>query len=230
MATTSAKKSETKQARAPSSRLRRGRRLEPEERRGEILDAAFALFAKKGYGATRIDDIARQARVAKGLVLFHFKTKENVFQAVVRRAIPPLLDRLEASDGNDGRPGAEQLGDALRQVYRYMVENPRTRVILQLLVAEGRRFPKLRSFYHAEVVQRGNAAISAIVARGVARGEFTLPAAAASSAGDVTRIFLAPVISALFWQILFAEIDRIDVEHLFQTHLALALDGLRGAR
>ena len=207
---------------APAAPARR--RLDREQRQTEILDAAYKLFAKRGYGATRIDDIAKQAGVAKGLILFYFKSKEEVFQAVVRRAIPPLLNKLDTSAAEAGPSAAQMLRDALRQVYRFLVESPRTRVILQLLIAEGSRFPELKAFYYSEVVVRGNSTIARIVALGVERGEFSIKVDAA-----LTRVLLGPLISALFWQILFTDFEKIDIERHFEAHIDLTLHGLIGA-
>jgi AcrR family transcriptional regulator len=204
-------------------RTPRPRRIDKEQRQSEILDAAFKLFAKKGFGATTIDDIAKQAGVAKGLVLFHFKSKEEVFQAVVRRAIPPLSDKLEMDDFESGADAVTLLRKALRSVYQHLVANPHAKVILQLLVAEGHRFPKLKAFYHSEVVARGNTMLTRIVTLGVRQGEFSVKIDA-----NLPRILLGPLVSALFWQILFIEFEKIDIEKLFKSHIDLMLHGLIG--
>jgi AcrR family transcriptional regulator len=61
-----------------------------------ILKAGRLLFGERGFAATTIDDIAEQARVAKGAVYHHFATKEAVFAAVfdqVSRALVQEIDR-----------------------------------------------------------------------------------------------------------------------------------------
>ena len=55
-----------------------------EERKQQLLDAAAALFAQHGYGATRIADICREAGVAKGLFYWYFPTKAELFTELVR--------------------------------------------------------------------------------------------------------------------------------------------------
>jgi len=199
----------------------RGRRLDRVQRQSEILDAAYELFAENGYGATTINDIATGAGVAKGLVLFHFKSKEGVFQAVVRRAIPPLLNRLDFTDSTDRQSARELFCSTMREVYHYLVESPEAKVIIRLLIAEGRRFPELNAFYHSEVVARGNAVLSKVIEMGVKQGEFSV-----RENENVSRVLIAPLISALFWQLLFADIEQIDVKKLYETHIDLALHGL----
>lgn len=54
------------------------------QRRQELLDAAMALFAERGYAATRIIDICERAGVAKGLFYWYFPTKHELFAELVR--------------------------------------------------------------------------------------------------------------------------------------------------
>lgn len=55
-----------------------------EERKQQLVDAAVALFAERGYGATRIADICERAGVAKGLYYWYFPTKHDLFVELVR--------------------------------------------------------------------------------------------------------------------------------------------------
>jgi AcrR family transcriptional regulator len=65
-----------------------------QDRPQEITDAALAAFAEKGYAATRVDDVAKRAGVSKGLLYLYFKTKEELFKAVVRSFVVPRIDAL----------------------------------------------------------------------------------------------------------------------------------------
>ena len=56
------------------------------DRRGQILAAAVRAFAARGYDATRVGDIAREAGVAYGLVYHYFDSKEDVLDEVFREA------------------------------------------------------------------------------------------------------------------------------------------------
>ena len=74
-----------------SARKRRERR---DTRPQEIVAAAFEEFAANGYAATRLEDVAARAQVSKGLPYLYFKTKEELFKAVIRSVITPLFDSL----------------------------------------------------------------------------------------------------------------------------------------
>src|ERR1700732_4917969 len=66
------------------------------ERREAIIEAALDEFIARGYAATRLDDVAKRAGVAKGTIYLYFKDKQTLFEELVRTAIVPLVARLAA--------------------------------------------------------------------------------------------------------------------------------------
>jgi AcrR family transcriptional regulator len=84
-----------------------------QERAYRILDAAAALILRWGYNKTTIDDIARQAEVAKGTIYLHWKTRDDLFRALIKR------EQLEM-----GRDFLEQItqdpmGATIRGIYKH---------------------------------------------------------------------------------------------------------------
>ena len=65
------------------------------ERRQAIIEAALDEFIARGFAATRLDDIAKRAGVAKGTIYLHFKDKESMFEELIRTAIVPLVGRMQ---------------------------------------------------------------------------------------------------------------------------------------
>ena len=80
-------KSEQSGADAPPRKRER-----KDNRPEEIVAAAFEEFAAKGYAATKVEDVATRARVSKGLPYLYFKTKEELFKAVIRSVITSHFD------------------------------------------------------------------------------------------------------------------------------------------
>jgi TetR/AcrR family transcriptional regulator len=70
---------------------------EKERRRTEILDAAEALYAKKGWDALTVDEVARGARLSRALVYVYFRDKEELLFAIGERAMALLRDRFAAA-------------------------------------------------------------------------------------------------------------------------------------
>src|SRR4051795_3978000 len=63
-------------------------------RRDAILAAALDEFAARGFAATRLEDVAKRADVAKGTIYLHFRDKESLFQELVRTMLSPVVSRV----------------------------------------------------------------------------------------------------------------------------------------
>src|ERR1700736_3618403 len=87
---------------------------EKERRRAEILDAAEALYAKKGWDALTVDQVARSARLSRALVYVYFRDKEELLFAIGERAMRLLRDRFiaAAAEHERGMDKVEAIGRA----------------------------------------------------------------------------------------------------------------------
>lgn len=73
-----------------------------QDSRDEILKAATTLFASRGFHETSMAEVARAARVSKALIFWHFKTKEELFFAVLGRLLEPyVIDFAEEAGALD---------------------------------------------------------------------------------------------------------------------------------
>ena len=72
-----------------------------EKRRWEILSAALDLFIRKGYAATRIQDIAGAVGMSVGLLFHYFKSKEELYEELIKIGISGPHD---FAGGNDEEP------------------------------------------------------------------------------------------------------------------------------
>src|SRR4051794_35919462 len=73
------------------------RQRRPQERPGEILDAALKLFTSQGYSNTSIDAIAAQAGVTKGAIYHHFKTKEDILAGAVEACFEKAFAKMDSA-------------------------------------------------------------------------------------------------------------------------------------
>lgn len=78
------------------------RRLPPEERRAAIVAAAAGAFARAGFAATSMDDVAEAVGVTKLIVYRHFPTKEELYRAVLQRAADRIAGALRTGFESDG--------------------------------------------------------------------------------------------------------------------------------
>src|ERR1700756_4591641 len=184
------------------------------ERRAAIVAAALDEFVARGFTATRLDDVARRAGVAKGTIYLHFKDKEALFEELVRTAIVPLIARLA--------PPAQPPGsvrDALEHfAFTFIQEVATTRRgdLVRLIVAEGPRFPAIADFYYREVVSRGLAIMRHLIELGIARGEIRQPQLA-----NYPQIGAPPAMIAVIWKSLFERHAPLDAMAMLRVHLDL---------
>ncbi|WP_024805217.1 TetR/AcrR family transcriptional regulator [Nocardia sp. BMG51109] len=76
------------------------RRLEPDERRAQILECAIAMFGERPYAAVSTAELAQRAGVARGLINHYFGNKRDLYLAVVRRMVTlPRPDHMVVPTG-----------------------------------------------------------------------------------------------------------------------------------
>lgn len=211
------KRAKARAAPQRSLRPRRARRVPPPERRQAILDAALDVFAAQGFAAARLDDVARQAGVAKGTLYLYFPGKEELFEQILKSVAGPVMSRVEALAAIDNIPANLLLAQILQFLQTEVLGTDRER-LLRLLISEGHRFPKIAEFYHREVVNKGREAVRTIARRGVERGE--LPSDALTR---FPQLFFAPVMLAVVWNGLFGAFDKLDVAGMLEEHRKLLL-------
>src|ERR1044071_478483 len=90
--------------------------------RTAILDAAEHVFAERGFHVARIQDVAKEARIAVGTVYNHFEQKEDLLRALLEERTEGMLARL-APDSSDPEPFAERLTTRLARVLAYVDEH-----------------------------------------------------------------------------------------------------------
>ena len=185
------------------------------ERRGAIIEAAMDEFIARGFAATRLDDVARRAGVAKGTIYLHFKDKESMFEELIRTAIVPMITRLW---GTPPQPGASvrDMVEGFAKTFIEEVATTRRGDLVRLIVAEGPRFPAVADFYYREVVSRGLAGMRALIELGIARGEIKQ-----KNLARFPQIMVAPALIAVIWQSLFSRHAPLDALEMFRVHLDL---------
>lgn len=203
------------------------RRRRKEARPQELLDAALALFAEKGFAATRAEEVAALAGVSKGTLYLYYPSKEDLLKAVIAQN---LSERIAAGAtrvaGYEGSI-AELLRHVLCDWWEQIYDSP-AGAVFKLVITEVRNFPEIGEFYHREVVAPAHALLSGILQRGIATGEFR-PVDISSA---VHSLVLPLIMICLHKHSLGAcpvcPADPLIPEgHAFiRQHVALVLDGL----
>lgn len=187
-----------------------------EDRPQEITAAAFGAFAENGFTATKVEDVARRAGVSKGLLYVYFKTKEELFKAVIRSVVTPRLDELTRTL-DTAELGAEAFirGPVLDFMKR--VPGSPVSVVIRLMISEAPKHPDLVDYYWQNVASRGLGALRQLLRRGVENGEFR-----ESAVNDLPQLIIAPVMMSIVWGIVFAD-RSLDTDRLIETHVDMIL-------
>jgi AcrR family transcriptional regulator len=209
-----ARRKRTRPASAPTRRARRPK-VAPQQRRQAIFAAALSIFAERGFAAARLDDIALRAGIAKGTLYLYFRGKEHLFEELIRSAVVPVLDRLDAIVSSPAAP-ADKVLETLFALFENEILRTERKLILRLVIAEGPRFPAIAAFYHRQILTRGLRLLRTFAARAAANGEF-----ASDAAARFPQLIVAPLILAVVWDAVFARIEPLDVRALLAAHRQL---------
>ncbi len=193
-----------------------------DERPRELLDAALAVFVERGFAAARLEEVAKRAGVSKGTVYLYFTGKEDLLKALVRSAIVPELENVEALAKDHDGSRRELLIKIVSAMWRAIAMSPLSG-IPKLMLSEAGNFPELARFFLEEVIQRHWALMRRVMEEGMASGEFRrLPSDLA------VRIFIAPMMMAVFWKHSFMPLEEtpMDFDRYFAVALEMSLAGL----
>jgi len=191
-----------------------------EDRPKEITEAALQAFAEKGYAATRVEEVAKRAGVSKGLMYLYFKTKEELFKAVVKSVVVRRVDQLIGSIESTDLSSEDFIRGPLSSFLKQVPGSP-VAIVIRLLISEGPRHPDLVDYYYDNVVSKGLAAITGFVERGIERGEFRK-----SLVTELPQLFLAPVMLSIIWSIIF-KTRELDTDKLIETQIDMLLTHIK---
>ena len=146
-------------------------RSKREQRADRILDAAAELMLRWGYNKTTIDDIARYAGVAKGTIYLHWKTREDLFMALMRREYVRLMEDIQQRISGDPEGGT--LHGITKHSMLATMKSPLMKAVLLRdtdLLGEWTRKEYASPSYSAQIAQ-SLALIELLRSRGVVRDD-----------------------------------------------------------
>lgn len=190
----------------PDARARRGA-----ERREAILSAALEEFSGHGFEATRLDDVAKRAGVAKGTIYLYFVDKEELFQELIRWQLTPMVGAFEHVAHVD--LPVRLIADQMVEMFVREIHGTRRKDVIRLIVSEGPRFPKLAEFYYREVLSRLIEVFRGILRRAVERGELENDAFV-----KFPQLVISPALVAILWNGLFDRFEPLDPRALMRAH------------
>ena len=199
-----------------------------ESRPNELLEAALNCFVERGYAATRLEDVAARAGVSKGTLYLYFSSKDELFKAVVRSNLVPLIEAYR-QDLEQSELTSRLLLERFFQGWWLRVGATRLAGIAKLILGEAGNFPDVAEFFVNEVTMPTWALLGTILRRGIEAGEFRPIDVEAACV-----IWMSPLILRAVW--LHAIVPNCAAGHPFPderflgTHLDLVLAALKPDR
>lgn len=143
---------------------------EAEERKNEILDAVDTLFSQKGFDGTSTNDILEKVGIARGTLYYHFKSKEDILDALIERYLIRLLSVAREIAADQSQPVNDRL---IRVVMALNINQGSGReMILQMHKPQN-------ALMHQKIqkaILRGVTPIlSELIKEGIERGQFQTP-------------------------------------------------------
>lgn len=193
-----------------------------EARPPEILEAALAVFAEKGFAGARMEDIAARAGVTKGTIYLYFQNKEAVFKSLVRDSIGTTLEGVTDASRHFEGSARELLRLVMTTMARFLTTSDRV-VLVKVILAESGNFPELLRFYREEIIAKGLALLTGVMARGMESGEFRK-----MNPDFAARLCVAPMLFAALWRTTFAQFDTepFDYQGFVAAHIETLTKGL----
>jgi len=156
----------SKQSAAQGARNGRGAES---RRQAEVLQLAAGLFARDGYNATTVRDIADAAGILSGSLYHHFRSKEAMADAILRAFLDEILGRYDEIVAAGGP--ARETFEALATASLLAMEHHQEAIVIYQ--NDGRHLAQLERFaYLAEAGRRFEQAWVGVLERGIEEGEF----------------------------------------------------------
>lgn len=209
----------------PSSALSFDRRTgagEDPVKRRQILDGARRAFVGLGFDAASMNDVVREAGVSKSTLYVYFRSKEDLFRALIECEREAYLAEVEALLTDPGEPA-----DTLRRYGRRLarlVMSPEAMHAKRTVIAVAVRMPELGREFYRHGPQRGLALLSAYLEKACAAGTLAIddvPLAAA----QFVELATAGVLRRRFFDDEAPPPDDADMARIVDSGVALFMAG-----
>ena len=196
----------------------------PDERPQEILDAALAVFAARGYRNTRLEDVGEAAGVTKGAIYHYFANKEDLLLRAIEQRSEEAFGRIEEILRDKTAPVSTRLRLVVRRWFG-SVSKERLAVVTLLLQGIAHEAPDAFRRWLAGGPVASTRLIATLVREGQARGEFRPDA----DADVAARMLVSGLLQQTVWQQYAESVPSVGVaqERLVDSALELFLHSLR---
>jgi AcrR family transcriptional regulator len=189
-----------------------------------LLDAAFRVFAERGYRAVRLEDVAEAVGMTKGAIYYYFDGKEDLLRRALQHRHRAIFTDIADALRQERGPASARIRFVLRKVWLHWME-PGWGHAFRLLVGEvSVEFPSIFRMWAEEGPVHSWALVRGLIEEGVARGEFRPDVDAEVAA----RVVLSGLMlqAALHVHLGLAELAPCDADRIFDSSVDVFMHGL----
>lgn len=159
------------------------------KKRAAILAGAHRVFAAEGFDGASMEEVAREAGVAKPTLYNHFRDKNSLYIAVVEDALTKTREEI-LPPGIENEPASAAIEKIARRLVLMFGRDDEVLKLCRICIGGFERFPLGSSTLMVHGPQRGSAQISALLERWCAKGELNCddPQMAASQLGELCKV------------------------------------------
>ena len=191
------------------------------DRPTEIVQAALAVFAEKGFAGARLDEIAARAGVSKGALYLYFATKEEMFRAVVEQAVRPNLVIVQQMAAHE--LAFPELARSTARLMAHVAATSPLGGIVKMVIAEAGNFPELARIWYERTIGPVLEVLVGVITRAQARGELR-----PGDARQYALSLVAPTLVGVIWRDTFTPVGAppFDLPALAEQHVETLLRGM----
>ncbi|SDG27156.1 DNA-binding transcriptional regulator, AcrR family [Fontibacillus panacisegetis] len=143
---------------------------EAEERKNEILDAADELFGQKGFDGTSTNDILAKVGIARGTLYYHFKSKEDIMDALIERYNVRIISAAQEVAEDKSIPVIERI---IRAVMALNISGGSSQEIMDHIHKPQNAL--MHQKIHKVIIQGVPSILTGIILEGIEQGMFSTP-------------------------------------------------------
>ncbi|MFP4624112.1 MAG: TetR family transcriptional regulator [Gemmatimonadota bacterium] len=189
-----------------------------------LLEAAFDVFAARGYRASRLEEVAEAAGLTKGAIYYYFDGKEDLLRRAVQHRHRSMFGELERALAEEGAPAAARIRLVLRRMWQHWLAPDAGDAIRLVLGEVSVELPALFRLWAQEGPIHGWTLVRRLIEEGVENGEFRADVDAEVSARLVVSGLMLQ--ATLHEHLGLADLAPCETDRIFDSSVDVFLHGL----
>ena len=205
--------------------------FEKTQRREKLLDAAIEIFFQKGFHATRLEDIVKQAGLSKGILYLYFENKEAIFLALIERLALGNVQKLTQLLNNFDKTeqSIEKIFKGFFDEITYILVDTQLPKLIKIMIGDSQNFPIIVEHYKQNVINVALSQLALFLEKAHQKKLLNVPEPMLTA-----QLIIAPFILSVLMQVLFfgedKQADRARVQALLKIHQKMLINYLTVAK